>query len=170
MNLRILKLRGKVYEENVSFPFWKTLLIKINTIATGLNQAQRGQITIIVPPPPHQMDFFQFRVYLYFTLTIFSSEPLLQEKQDDVYWVLQTVLRTIDRASEEGKLFTFVPDFYVDVCINSINALTSYFHPTVPYTSLPGMLHICFSVCRNWNNPLLSTFTYWQSMVKRNWD
>ena len=63
---------------------------------------------------------------------------MFQEKQKDVYWVLQTVLRTTDRASEEGKLFSFVPDFYVDVCINTINALTSYFHPTVPYTSLPG--------------------------------
>ena len=93
-----------------------------------------------------------------FTLTISSSEPLSQEKQDDVYWVLQTVLRTIDRASEEGKLFTFVPDFYVDVCINSINALTGYFHPTVPYTSLPGKLHICLSDCRNWKNPLFGHF------------
>ena len=61
-----------------------------------------------------------------------------------MYWVLQTVLRTIDRASEEGKLFTFVPDFYVDVCINTITALTSYFHPTVPYTSLPGKYHLSF--------------------------
>ena len=55
-----------------------------------------------------------------------------------MYWVLQTVLRTIDRASEEGKLFAFVPDFYVDVCINTINAITGYFNPTVSYTSLSG--------------------------------
>ena len=111
---------------------------KIDTIETGLtmhNMATAQSLRV-------QMDYFQFRMCMFFTFTIPSSEPLLQEKQDDVYWVLQTVLRTTDRASEEGKLFTFVPDFYVDVCINSINALTGYFHPTVPYTSLPGKLHI----------------------------
>ena len=62
----------------------------------------------------------------------------LQEKQEDVYFILQTVLRTVHSAAQEGRLFSFVPDFYIDVCINTINALTGHFHPTVPYTSLPG--------------------------------
>ena len=60
-----------------------------------------------------------------------------QEKQEDVFWLLQVALRSIEHASLEEKLFSFVPDFYVEVIINSYNALRSHFHPTMPYQSLP---------------------------------
>lgn len=53
-----------------------------------------------------------------------------------MFWLLQVVLRTMEHASLEDRLFSFVPDFYVEVIINSYNALRSYFHPTMPYQVL----------------------------------
>ena len=61
-----------------------------------------------------------------------------QEKQADVYWILQVCLNTVERGTEIGALFTFMPSFYVDAIMDSYNALKGYFHPTVKYTELQG--------------------------------
>lgn len=60
------------------------------------------------------------------------------DKQEDVHWLMLTALRSLEKASTAGQLIRFVPDFYVETCINSYNALTSYFHPIIPYTRLEG--------------------------------
>lgn len=60
------------------------------------------------------------------------------DKQEDVHWLMLTILRTLDQASADGQLFGFVPDFYIEACINTYNALTSYFHPIIPYTRIEG--------------------------------
>lgn len=58
-----------------------------------------------------------------------------QEKQQDVEWLLQVLIHTLNLASQHGNLFTFVPDYYVDACINSCAALTSFFLPSCAPTS-----------------------------------
>ena len=61
----------------------------------------------------------------------------LQDKQEDVFWLLKSVLKTLMVSSAEDKLFTFVPDFYVEACTNAYNAIRGYIHPTCKYDSLP---------------------------------
>ncbi|XP_064632637.1 E3 ubiquitin-protein ligase RNF123-like isoform X2 [Lineus longissimus] len=61
-----------------------------------------------------------------------------QEKQADVYWLHKVVLRTIEVTDAKGSLLAFIPDFYVDVCVNTCIALRTFFHPTVPVMSLPA--------------------------------
>ena len=63
-----------------------------------------------------------------------------QEKQSDVYWILQVCMNTVERGSNIGTLFTFMPSFYVDAIMDSYNALKGYFHPTVNLTKLEGKL------------------------------
>ena len=52
------------------------------------------------------------------------------------------LLRTINKASESGKLFMFMPDFYMEACVHTYQAIKSYFHPMRPYTNLPGFSEV----------------------------
>lgn len=61
-----------------------------------------------------------------------------QAKQLDVDWLLRLVLRTLDKASTYRQLFQYVPEFYIETCIHTFNALRNYFHPTQPFSSLPN--------------------------------
>uniref|UniRef100_T1IK83 RING-type E3 ubiquitin transferase n=1 Tax=Strigamia maritima TaxID=126957 RepID=T1IK83_STRMM len=72
----------------------------------------------------------QSRHYAWIQAVIYS-----REKQEDVYWLLQILLRTVNRASLEGPLFGFVPDYYIESCINCCTALRSYFTDSA---ALPG--------------------------------
>lgn len=60
------------------------------------------------------------------------------DRQADVYWLLQILLRTLSQASETGVLFSFVPDFYVEACIKCCHALRNFFLPVAPVDSLPA--------------------------------
>jgi hypothetical protein len=44
------------------------------------------------------------------------------------------------RAASENaaSLFTFVPEFYAEACINAYNALTTYFSPSLLSSSATG--------------------------------
>lgn len=59
-----------------------------------------------------------------------------KQARDDVYWLLHVVLQTLDRASQSGPFFSFVPDFYVEACIKTCNALRSYFTISLPVEQL----------------------------------
>ncbi|ELU17872.1 hypothetical protein CAPTEDRAFT_219187 [Capitella teleta] len=64
-----------------------------------------------------------------------------EKKQRDVLWMLNAVLRTLFKASGSNynnKYFEFVPDFYVEACINAYNSLRGYFHPTCPCSKMQG--------------------------------
>ncbi|XP_074646477.1 E3 ubiquitin-protein ligase RNF123-like isoform X2 [Tubulanus polymorphus] len=61
-----------------------------------------------------------------------------REKQEDVFWLFQVVLRSIEQADVQGSLIAFVPDFYIDVCINTASALNNFFAPTIPLNALRG--------------------------------
>uniref|UniRef100_A0A672N0Q4 RING-type E3 ubiquitin transferase n=1 Tax=Sinocyclocheilus grahami TaxID=75366 RepID=A0A672N0Q4_SINGR len=65
--------------------------------------------------------------------TIYSKEKML-----DVYWLLQVCIRTIEHADSTGSLFAFMPEFYLNVAMNSYSALKNYFSPSNCMEELPG--------------------------------
>ncbi|XP_050413378.2 E3 ubiquitin-protein ligase RNF123 [Patella vulgata] len=67
-------------------------------------------------------------------LAVIYSKP----KQEDVCWILNVVLKTIEKASHFRRLLQFMPEFYIETCVNAYNALKNYIHPTTPFESLPG--------------------------------
>lgn len=67
-----------------------------------------------------------------------SSVVYSLDRQADVYWLLQVLLRSLSEASASGSVFAFVPDFYVEACIKCSNALRSFFPPVSALEDLPG--------------------------------
>ncbi|GAB1599201.1 E3 ubiquitin-protein ligase RNF123-like isoform X2 [Argonauta hians] len=63
-------------------------------------------------------------------------------KQLDVAWIFRVVLKTIEKASADEIAFQFLPEFYVDTCINTYNALKNYFHPTTNFFDIPDNLEL----------------------------
>ncbi|KAM3915781.1 E3 ubiquitin-protein ligase RNF123 isoform 2-T2 [Leptodactylus fuscus] len=66
-------------------------------------------------------------------VTIYSKE-----KMQDIYWILQVCLRTIEHADRTAALLAFMPEFYLNVAMNSYNALKNYFSPVSSMEELPG--------------------------------
>ncbi|XP_013421955.1 E3 ubiquitin-protein ligase RNF123 [Lingula anatina] len=56
-----------------------------------------------------------------------------KEKQLDVQWIMETAMRTIENAT---VFFPFIPEYYIEVCINAYNALKHYFNPIQPFRAL----------------------------------
>ena len=71
-----------------------------------------------------------------------------QEKQNDVHWMLQCIISSVQRAAARGPLFEFTPEFYMDAAINAFHGLRHYFHPTTNFNDIPGTysLGLCSSV------------------------
>uniref|UniRef100_A0A8C1RXT1 E3 ubiquitin-protein ligase RNF123 n=1 Tax=Cyprinus carpio TaxID=7962 RepID=A0A8C1RXT1_CYPCA len=65
--------------------------------------------------------------------TIYSKEKML-----DVYWLLRVCIRTIEHSDSTGSLFAFMPEFYLNVAMNSYSALKNYFSPSNCMEELPG--------------------------------
>ncbi|XP_059399028.1 E3 ubiquitin-protein ligase RNF123-like [Carassius carassius] len=65
--------------------------------------------------------------------TIYSKEKML-----DVYWLLRVCIRTIKHSDSTGSLFAFMPEFYLNVAMNSYSALKNYFSPSNCMEELPG--------------------------------
>ncbi|XP_059679226.1 E3 ubiquitin-protein ligase RNF123 [Gavia stellata] len=66
-------------------------------------------------------------------VTIYSKE-----KMQDIYWLLQVCIRTIEHGDRTGSLFAFMPEFYLSVAMNSYSALKNYFSPVNSMEELPG--------------------------------
>ncbi|XP_069592079.1 E3 ubiquitin-protein ligase RNF123 isoform X1 [Ranitomeya imitator] len=66
-------------------------------------------------------------------VTIYSKE-----KMQDIYWLLQVCLRSIQHSDRTGALFSFMPEFYLNVAMNSYNSLKNYFSPVSSMEELPG--------------------------------
>lgn len=61
------------------------------------------------------------------------------EKLEDVAWLFDSVLRTVEIAESSGVFFEFMPEFYITVCVDGYMALKNFFKPSpVPFTSLPS--------------------------------
>ncbi|CAF1232898.1 unnamed protein product [Didymodactylos carnosus] len=52
-----------------------------------------------------------------------------QEKKKHIVAMHRCIHRTLQKASESGNLFTFVPEIYIDIYLNTFTALNSYFSP-----------------------------------------
>ncbi|XP_041349539.1 E3 ubiquitin-protein ligase RNF123-like [Gigantopelta aegis] len=59
-------------------------------------------------------------------------------KQTDIAWLLRVVLKTIQKASKYGRLFQYLPEFYIESCINCYIALRYYMHPTMRFEAIDG--------------------------------
>uniref|UniRef100_A0A8D0G5H4 B30.2/SPRY domain-containing protein n=1 Tax=Sphenodon punctatus TaxID=8508 RepID=A0A8D0G5H4_SPHPU len=66
-------------------------------------------------------------------VTIYSKE-----KMQDIYWLLQVCIQTIEHGDRTGSLFAFMPEFYLNVAMNSYSALKNYFSPVNSMEELPG--------------------------------
>nr|QVD39346.1 E3 ubuquitin-protein kinase RNF123 [Schistocerca gregaria] len=60
------------------------------------------------------------------------------EKQGHLVWFLRILLQSLKKASGEGNLFSFVPDFYLETVVEVCTALRSYLHPTAPLEQVEG--------------------------------
>lgn len=63
---------------------------------------------------------------------------MFQEKMLDIYWLLQVCIRVIEHSDRTKTLFAFMPEFYMNVAMNSYSALKNYFSPVNPMDELPG--------------------------------
>ncbi|XP_020289917.1 E3 ubiquitin-protein ligase RNF123 isoform X2 [Pseudomyrmex gracilis] len=61
-----------------------------------------------------------------------------EEKQSQLAWLLKVVTLTLQTASQQGNMFSYVPDFYLetlfDLCVN----LRVHVHPTAPIENIPN--------------------------------
>lgn len=75
--------------------------------------------------------------------TIYSKEKML-----DVYWLLRVCIRTIEHSDSTGSLFAFMPEFYLNVAMNSYSALKNYFSPSNCMEELPGLVFVKLNLSR----------------------
>eukprot|EP00794_Sanderia_malayensis_P005876 gene5877-6566_t len=61
-----------------------------------------------------------------------------KEKQEDLHWLIRCVLRTISASENTGKLFAFLPEFYIETAIFLFQALWNYFMPLTTPNSIEG--------------------------------
>ncbi|XP_063226205.1 E3 ubiquitin-protein ligase RNF123 isoform X2 [Bacillus rossius redtenbacheri] len=59
-------------------------------------------------------------------------------KQEQLAWLLRVALASVRGASREGRLFSYVPEFYLEALVGLCAALRGYFHPTCPIEALQG--------------------------------
>lgn len=64
-----------------------------------------------------------------------------REKQEDVYWMLNAALRTLQNPSVDKTLFDFIPEFYIEAINSGYSALRNLFSPTVPFNELAGAVN-----------------------------
>ncbi|ESO88781.1 hypothetical protein LOTGIDRAFT_234381 [Lottia gigantea] len=77
-----------------------------------------------------------YRLTLFVVFNVFDA--IIQSKQEDVCWILNVVLKTVEKASRYRRLLQFMPEFYIETCVNAYNALKNFIHPTTPFESLDG--------------------------------
>lgn len=61
-----------------------------------------------------------------------------EEKQEHLAWLLRVVTLTLKKASEEGNMFSFVPDFYLEALSDLCIGLRNHVHPTTPIEKISG--------------------------------
>ncbi|XP_063982009.1 E3 ubiquitin-protein ligase RNF123 [Diachasmimorpha longicaudata] len=60
------------------------------------------------------------------------------EKQSQLAWLLKVVILTLNKASVEGNMFRFVPDFYLEALADLSIGLKNHLHPTAPIENIRG--------------------------------
>ncbi|KYN31177.1 hypothetical protein ALC56_14445 [Trachymyrmex septentrionalis] len=60
-----------------------------------------------------------------------------EEKQAQLAWLLKVITLTLQMASQQGNMFSFVPDFYLETLSDLSVSLRAHMHPTVPIENIP---------------------------------
>jgi len=60
-----------------------------------------------------------------------------EEKQAQLAWLLKVVTLTLQTASQQGNMFSFVPDFYLEALSDLSVSLRAHMHPTAPIENIP---------------------------------
>lgn len=58
------------------------------------------------------------------------------EKQTQLAWLLRVVTLTLQTASQQGNMFSFVPDFYLEAMADLCVGLRNHVHPTAPIDNI----------------------------------
>lgn len=61
-----------------------------------------------------------------------------QEKQKQLGWLLSVLMASVKASSNEGVLFSFLPEFYLDSLVEICSALRVLFHPTCSFEDIDG--------------------------------
>ncbi|RMX52910.1 hypothetical protein pdam_00010966 [Pocillopora damicornis] len=69
-----------------------------------------------------------------------STLIFTKEKQNDVHWMLNCIMSSVERGTIKENLFEFTPEFYMEAAINAFHGLRHYFHPTTCFSDIPGKL------------------------------
>nr|CAD7404785.1 unnamed protein product [Timema cristinae] len=79
------------------------------------------------------------------------------EKQSHLAWLFRVVLQTVKLSSQEGQLFSFVPDFYLEALVELCTALRTYLHPTCPIDNIEGyedlLIEMAEFLCDHFSDP-----------------
>ncbi|XP_015186457.1 PREDICTED: E3 ubiquitin-protein ligase RNF123-like isoform X2 [Polistes dominula] len=86
--------------------------------------------------------------------TVFSEENMAQ-----IGWFLNVVSLTLHVASEEGYMFTFVPEFYLSALADLCNAIRVEINSITPLQVIPDhtqiLLHVSEFICRHYFSPII---------------
>ena len=70
--------------------------------------------------------------HLSWLIAVINSE----QKLEDVAWLFDAVLRTVENACVLNPFFEFMPEFYITVCVDGYMALKNFFKLSPrPFTS-----------------------------------
>ncbi|KAI1287430.1 putative E3 ubiquitin-protein ligase [Halotydeus destructor] len=56
-----------------------------------------------------------------------NSTVLSNSKRMDICWLFRLLLNSLEHASSSGTLFSFIPDYYIDSCLNLAHAVRHFF-------------------------------------------
>ncbi|KAL0100684.1 hypothetical protein PUN28_019225 [Cardiocondyla obscurior] len=59
-----------------------------------------------------------------------------EEKQAQLAWLLKVITLTLQTASQQGNMFSFVPDFYLETLSDLSVSLRAHMHPTAPIENI----------------------------------
>lgn len=80
-----------------------------------------------------------------------------KEKQAQLAWLLRVVTLTLASASEEGNMFSFVPDFYLEAMTDLSVGIRNHVHPTAPIDEIPEyqemLVEVAHFLCDHFLDP-----------------
>ncbi|XP_014468649.1 PREDICTED: E3 ubiquitin-protein ligase RNF123-like [Dinoponera quadriceps] len=80
-----------------------------------------------------------------------------EEKQAQLAWLLRMVTLTLQTASQQGNMLSFVPDFYLEALANLCVTLRNHVHPTVPIENIQDhrelLLNAADFLCNHFLDP-----------------
>lgn len=80
-----------------------------------------------------------------------------EEKQAQLAWLLKVVTLTLQTASQQGNMFSFVPDFYLETLSDLSVSLRAHMHPTAPIENIPDyrtmLCNVAEFLCEHFLDP-----------------